>query len=103
MTLEEHILKAENDANMAEFDTEWGIGNYFIDRAEALEYAKECRQLAEWLKELKRQREAWEKVKAEIERNAFSRYASNYDLGLCRALEIIDKHLQEVKTDADRD
>lgn len=57
MTLEEHILKAENDANMAEFDTEWGIGNYFIDRAEALEYAKECRQLAEWLKELKKYKE----------------------------------------------
>ena len=47
--------------------------------------------------------EAWEKVKAEIERNAFSRYASNYDLGLCRALDVIDKHLQEVKADEDCD
>lgn len=54
MTLDEHIHKAEEDAKMAEFDTEWGIGNYFIDRSEALEYAKECRQLAEWLKDYKR-------------------------------------------------
>ena len=54
MTLDEHIHKAEEDAKMAEFDTEWGIGNYFIDRTEALEYAKECRQLAEWLRDYKR-------------------------------------------------
>ena len=57
MTIDEHIHKAEEDAKMAEFDTKWGIGNYFIDRTEALEYAKECRQLAEWLKELKQLRE----------------------------------------------
>ena len=57
MTLDEHIHKAEEDAKMAEFDTVWGVGNYFIDRTEALEYAKECRQLAEWLKELKMYRE----------------------------------------------
>lgn len=57
MTLDEHIAKAEQDAKQAEFDTEWGIGNYFINRTEALEYAKECRQLAEWLKELKMYRE----------------------------------------------
>lgn len=57
MTIDEHIHKAEEDAKMAEFDTEWGIGNYFIDRTEALEYAKEHRQLAEWLKELKMYRE----------------------------------------------
>ena len=56
MTIDEYIAKAEEDAKMAEFDSEWGIGNYFIDRTEALEYAKECRQLAEWLKELKRLR-----------------------------------------------
>jgi hypothetical protein len=53
MTLDEHIARAESDARKAEFDTEWGMGNYFIDRSEALQYAKECRQLAEWLKELK--------------------------------------------------
>lgn len=47
--------------------------------------------------------EAWEKVKEEIKSKTFSRYVSNYDLGLCRALDVIDKHLQEVTTDADRD
>jgi hypothetical protein len=57
MTIDEHIHKAEEDAKMAEFDTEWGIGNYFIDRTEALEYAKECRQLAEWLRDYKRLKE----------------------------------------------
>lgn len=54
MTIDEHIHKAEEDAKMAEFDTVWGMGNYFIDRTEALKYAKECRQLAEWLKDYKR-------------------------------------------------
>lgn len=54
MTLDEHIAKAEEDAKMAKFDTEWGIGNYFIDRAEALEYAKECENLVNWLKDYKR-------------------------------------------------
>lgn len=54
MTLDEHIAKAEEEAKLAEFDTEWGIGNYFIDRTEALEYAKECRNLANWLKNYKR-------------------------------------------------
>lgn len=57
MTLDEYINKAEEKAKMAEFDTERGIGNHFIDRTEALEYAKECRQLVEWLKELKQLRE----------------------------------------------
>lgn len=47
--------------------------------------------------------EAWEKVKAEIENKILCKNASNYDLGLCRALEIIDKNLQEVITDADSD
>lgn len=54
MTLDEHIQKAEEDARKAEFDTEWGIGNYFVDRTEALQYAKDCRQLATWLKDYKR-------------------------------------------------
>lgn len=66
MTLDENIQKAEKDAKMAEFDTEWGRGNYFIDRAEALEYAKNCRQLAEWLKELQAHREAWGKAKRTV-------------------------------------
>lgn len=66
MSIDEHIAKAEEDAKLAESDTEWGMGNYFIDRTEALEYAKECRQLAEWLKDYKRllsaERVEWEGV-----------------------------------------
>jgi len=57
MTIDERINKAEEDAKVAEIEAKWGIGSYFIDRTEALKYAKECRQLAEWLKELKRLRE----------------------------------------------
>ncbi len=57
MTIDERINKAEEDAKVAEIQAKWGIGNYFIDRTEALEYAKECRQLAKWLKELKQLRE----------------------------------------------
>jgi flagellar biosynthesis/type III secretory pathway protein FliH len=78
MTLDEHIKKAEEDAKQAEFDTEWGIGNYFIDRTEALEYAKECRQLAEWLKELKKLR----KEQREVYENGYKEgHADGYDEG----------------------
>ena len=56
LTLDEHIKKAEEDAAQAESDSDWGFGNYFIDRTEAVEYAENCRQLAEWLKELEASR-----------------------------------------------
>lgn len=32
-------------------------------------YAEQCQQMAEWLKELKRHREAWEKVKSEVDQH----------------------------------
>ena len=54
MTIDENIKRAEEDAMHAEFDSDWGVGNYFIDQAEAMEYAENCRQLAEWLKDYKR-------------------------------------------------
>ncbi len=66
MTLDEHIKKAEQDAIQAESDSDWGFGNFFIDRTEAIAYAKECRQLVEWLKELKQIRNALGKIRAEI-------------------------------------
>ena len=114
MTLDEHIKKAEEDAERAEFDTEWGIGNYFIDRTEALEYAKECRQLAEWLKDYKRflEQEPFinkpcvsknvcehdkqmilDKIRAEID----SHCSDNRDRndGLYIAMKIIDKYIAE--------
>lgn len=68
MTLEEHILKAEEDARTAESDAEWGIGNYFINRTEAIEYAKECRNLVNWLKDYKRLLEQEPKVDIALER-----------------------------------
>jgi hypothetical protein len=80
------------------------------EKARCEDCAKEHRQLAEWLKELKRQREAWEKVKAEIEkehdniiRDEYSMrqndYCDGFQFAMKQAFKIIDKHLQEV-TDA---
>lgn len=65
---------------------------------ECKECASDHRHLAEWLKELKRQREAWEKVKEEIRNSNIADFIATQT-----ALEIIDKHLQEVTTDADCD
>jgi len=56
MNLDEAIKHCEEVASECEFDTDWGMGNHFIDRsdvADVIECAKEHRQLAEWLKELK--------------------------------------------------
>ena len=60
MTLDEAIKHCEEVASKCEFDTDWGMGNHFIDRsgvADVIECAKEHRQLAEWLKQLKRYRD----------------------------------------------
>ena len=67
--------------------------------------AKYHQQLAEWLKELKRQREAWEKVEKEIRKLTpeTGNWLIDGDLGkqtVCEtvynALAIIDKHLNYV-------
>lgn len=88
MTIDEHIHKAEEDAKVAEIEAKWGIGSYFIDRTEALEYAKECRQLAEWLKELKQLREqtSWIPVTERLP-DDYDRYLISTDDG---RVEIID-------------
>ena len=60
MTIDEAIKHAEEVANKCEFDTDWGMGNHFIDRsgvADEIKCGEEHRQLAEWLKELKMYRE----------------------------------------------
>ena len=54
LSLDEHIEKAEQDAKRAETEVEWGLHNWFRTREDALEYAQNCRQLAEWLKDYKR-------------------------------------------------
>lgn len=68
MTLDEAIIHAEEVASKCEFETDWGMGNHFIDRtgvADVIECGKEHRQLAEWLKELKaiKQTDTAEKAK----------------------------------------
>ena len=82
------------------------------ETAEKLEFrlcAEEHEQLAKWLKELKRQREAWKKVKTEIKEHTktyslsseqnylgtvlWSKYMISFD----DVIAIIDKHLQEVE------
>ena len=66
MTLDEAILHAEEVASKCEFDTDWGMGNHFIDRsgvADVIECGKEHRQLAEWLKDYKRLLESVGKIK----------------------------------------
>ena len=60
MTIDEAIKHAEEVANKCEFDTDWGMGNYFIDRscvADEIKCGEEHRQLAEWLKDYKRLKE----------------------------------------------
>ena len=57
MTLDEAIIHCEEVASRCEADTDWGMGNHFIDRsgvADIIECEKEHRQLAEWLKDYKR-------------------------------------------------
>ncbi|MGJ0566840.1 hypothetical protein ACR73B_17105, partial [Enterococcus innesii] len=47
------IKHCEEVASKCEFDTDWGMGNHFIDRsgvADVIECGKEHRQLAEWLR-----------------------------------------------------
>ena len=59
MTLEEAIKRCDEVADRCEFDTDWGIGNHFIDRsgvADVIKRGEECRQLSMWLRELQEYR-----------------------------------------------
>lgn len=105
MTLEEAIKHCEEVAKEnRELADKIGVSKY--DDVDCVKCAKAHEQLAEWLKELKRQREAWKKVKTEIEQ-MYALYKFNYQGFsmniVADCLAIIDKHLQEVKTDADSD
>ena len=60
MSLESAIKHCEEVASKCETETDWGMGNHFIDRsgvADVIECGKEHRQLAEWLRALK---EIWD-------------------------------------------
>lgn len=103
MTIDEAIKHCEEVAekNRELFEK---IGTNSYDEVNCLECAREHEQLAEWLKELKRHREAWEKVKAEIvERTKHLDEHNKEDMrelvGILSILASITEHLQEV-TDA---
>ena len=77
MDLESAIKHCEEVAEKNESEANFGFGNACIDRSSCLECAKEHRQLATWLRELKAYRnksqerddescdEIWEKAYAE--------------------------------------
>ena len=57
MTIDEAIKHCEEVAEKNESEANFGFGNVCIDRSSCLECAKEHRQLATWLKELKAYKE----------------------------------------------
>lgn len=76
--------------------------NHNCDECEVVkcrECAKEHYQLAEWLKELKRHREAWNKLKDDV-----VAYHNNYDYDTAmHFLNIIDTRLSEIRKESDAD
>ena len=100
MTLDEAIKHAEEVSmdNINRANILWDSK----EKARCEDCAEEHRQLAEWLKELKRQREAWEKVKTEIvERTKRLDEHDKEDMrelvGILSILASITEHLQEVE------
>ena len=82
MSIDEAIKHSEEVVSRCETDTDWGMGNHFIDRsgvADVIKCGQEHRQLAEWLKDYKRllEQEEWIPVKyhqateQEIEENGY--------------------------------
>ena len=100
MTLDEAIKHAEEVSmdNINRANILWDSK----EKARCEDCAEEHRQLAEWLKELKRQREALEKVKTEIvERTKRLDEHDKEDMrelvGILSILASITEHLQEVE------
>lgn len=117
MTLDEAIKHAEEVAEdketrakecivKANSNNEW-LFDYEVrklneESVSCAECAAEHRQLAEWLKELKQHREAWQKVKTEIADIYCGQYCENpYTPDKVRelALEIIDNALEKIEQD----
>lgn len=72
---------------------------YDADEYEScMKCAKEHRQLAEWLKKLQAYEEAREEIIRKRDSGHMERTCND---GLKHAIYIIDKHLKEVKSDAD--
>jgi hypothetical protein len=96
LTIEEAIKRCEEVASQCELDTDWGIGNHFIDRSgviDVIECGKEHRQLAEWLREL----QAYRKAENEIEQELVN--WNDIDNGKCRGLFLATSIIQHYKNE----
>lgn len=89
MTLEEAIKHAEEVAEELEEEAVKGCCDDTEIMDKCIECAKEHRQLAEWLKELKKYREADEEIRS------LSQVWEEGE-GINKCCRIIDKHLEEV-------
>lgn len=98
MTLDEAIRHCEEVAESEEQKYKEWKGDYShlkkIDSC--LECAKEHRQLAEWLRELKAYREAREEI---IRKRNSSQWSELVVHGFSHAIYTIDNHLKEVNAD----
>ena len=97
MEIDEEIKYCEKVAE----DQEWMAQAYDDDSmGEKLCYecAKERRQLAEWLRELKAYRESRKEITRKMNSGQWS---EGVVYGLDKAVRIMEKHLREVKADAE--
>jgi hypothetical protein len=101
MTIDDAIIHAEEVAKRCEFDTDYGIGNHFIDRsgvADVIECGKEHRQLAGWLKELKAVRNAWTQLAetiTEIKDNADTEDSRNLAAFLFNYIKVLEDDIMK--------
>lgn len=102
MTLDEAIKHCEEVAEeyQATIDSLDIVGKG-LDECE--ECAKEHRQLAEWLRELKAYKEAYVEIKNKTESGyfGFDDYEEAEANGYRKAIKIIDKRIEEVKADGE--
>ena len=94
MTIDEAIKRTEEIASY--------YGRQYKPLYDNVKCARDHRQLAEWLKELKRHREAWDKVNEKIEKQekwllqaGVNSY--NVDIFLNSLKDITNKQLNEIK------
>ena len=104
MTLEEAIKHCEEVAE--KYDTELNLINCGISNESCencLECAKEHRQLAEWLRELKKLREIPSKLVSKYRDGIQDEYNCGANDMLEEVIDDIRKYMKEVKADADSD
>ena len=71
---------------------------HVLSGMDCLECAKEHRQLAKWLRELKAYRESRKEITRKMNSGQWS---EGVVYGLDKAVRIMEKHLREVKADAE--